>query len=201
MHKTVYDFDRTVYSGDSAIDFYRFCLRQQPGLLRYVPMQLFAGFLYFVKMVSKRSCKEYFFCFLKGIPEGELDSYVERFWKEHDNRLKEWYLDKNHENDVIVSASADFLLKPIMAKLGVPLLIATKVDPQTGKVYGKSCYGRQKVVQFSEACPEGKIIEFYSDSRSDAPLAKMAERAFKVKGDEIHSWPYKKVFLKKEKKQ
>ncbi len=29
----VYDFDGTIYSGDSTIDFYLFCLRKQPEIL------------------------------------------------------------------------------------------------------------------------------------------------------------------------
>lgn len=30
----VYDFDKTIYAGDSTIDFYLFCLKRQPAILQ-----------------------------------------------------------------------------------------------------------------------------------------------------------------------
>ena len=42
----VYDFDGTVYAGDSTVDFYFFCLRKQPGILRVGGKQIKGFFLY-----------------------------------------------------------------------------------------------------------------------------------------------------------
>ena len=39
-----------------------------------------------------------------------------------------------------------------------------------------------------EAYPEVQIAEFYSDSRSDSPLAELAERAYLVHGQERTPW-------------
>ena len=36
--------------------------------------------------------------------------------------------------------------------------------------------------------PQFHMSEFYSDSRSDTPLAQVADRAFLVKGDELLPW-------------
>lgn len=33
MRIDVYDFDGTIYDGDSTVDFTRFCLRRHPGVL------------------------------------------------------------------------------------------------------------------------------------------------------------------------
>ena len=36
----VYDFDKTIYRGDSTKDFYFFLLRRHPVLIRYLPKQI-----------------------------------------------------------------------------------------------------------------------------------------------------------------
>ena len=57
----VYDFDKTIYEGDSTLDFYRFCLGKQPTLLLCLPSQI-AGYLwYIVGRFDKDQFKESFF--------------------------------------------------------------------------------------------------------------------------------------------
>ena len=35
MKVNVYDFDHTVYAGDSSVEFYLFCVKKQPDILRF----------------------------------------------------------------------------------------------------------------------------------------------------------------------
>ena len=37
--------------------------------------------------------------------------------------------------------------------------------------------------------PNTEVGEFYSDSLSDTPMAKLAQRAYLVKGSEFFPWP------------
>ena len=37
MRIDVYDFDGTIYDGDSTVDFTRFCLRRHPAVLAGLP--------------------------------------------------------------------------------------------------------------------------------------------------------------------
>jgi phosphoserine phosphatase len=62
------------------------------------------------------------------------------------------------------------------------------IDIHTGKYDGLNCHGEEKVRSFHELFPEGKIDEFYSESYSDTPLARLAEKAFLVKGDSLLPW-------------
>ena len=39
-----------------------------------------------------------------------------------------------------------------------------------------------------EYAPDFHMLEFYSDSRSDTPLAQVSDKAFLVKGDELLPW-------------
>ena len=65
-------------------------------------------------------------------------------------------------------------------KLGVEKMMASKVDKKTGKYNGENCHGQEKVRRFYECYPDGVIENFYSDSVSDAPLAKISKEAFVI---------------------
>ena len=73
----VYDFDGTIYNGDSTVDFYLFALKRKPSLIRYLPKQLWGFVLYGLKRINKTQLKEYFFSFLPAI---DAETLVEAFW-------------------------------------------------------------------------------------------------------------------------
>ena len=51
----------------------------------------------------------------------------------------------------------------------------------------------EKVKRLNKYIPDYSIDEFYSDSFSDTPLAKLSKRAFIVKGNDLFDWDeYKK---------
>ena len=110
-----------------------------------------------------------------------------RSWKTHEHKLREYYLLQKHQTDVIVSASPEFMLMPICAKLGVNL-IASRVDPKTG-VSQTNCFGEEKVRRFRALYPDVHVHSFYSDSLSDTPLAKLAQESFLVTPEGILPWP------------
>ena len=182
----VYDFDRTIYDGDSTADFIFWCIRKKPSLaLRLFPGTVAFG-AHFLKLCSKTYYKEKFYRFLSRIPD--IDAWVSDFWAESIDRIQEWYLLRQRDDDVIISASPTFLLRPACKQLGISHLLASRVDKDTGMYLGRNCHGEEKVRRFSRAFPDAVIDEFYSDSLSDAPLANLAKRAYLVKGDELFPW-------------
>ena len=108
--------------------------------------------------------------------------------EKNQNKIKEWYLNQKRKDDVIISASPEFLLKPICGILGIDNLIATKVELSSGKFLSKNCQGVEKVVRFKELFSEAEIEAFYSDSKSDIYMAKLATKAFRVKKNSIMDW-------------
>lgn len=179
----VYDFDKTIYDGDSTIDFFFYSLKKDIKLLRFFPKQFLSFIFYKLKIISKTEFKREFFSFLKGIEN--IDEYLQTFWSIHKTKIKKWYLDKQECDDVIVSASPEFLLIPICKELNINRLIASKVCIKTGEFKGNNCYGEEKAIRFFEKFPDGKIDNFYSDSISDLPLAKKSKFAFLVQKDRI----------------
>lgn len=183
----VYDFDDTIFQGDSTRTFYFYCIKRRPVLLLYLPKQLWGAVLYVIKVIPKTRFKEYFFSFLRGIPN--VEEMLKTFWECHFDRIEGWYRVKCSPEDLVISASPEFLLAPACQMLGIRPPIASQVDPKTGKYTGENCKGREKVRRYRAAFGETTIAEFYSDSFSDSPLAEIAEKSFLVKSGEITLWP------------
>lgn len=57
----VFDFDGTIYDGDSSINFWLFCLKNDIKLIRFFPLQASGLFLYIFKFVDKKEFKKLFF--------------------------------------------------------------------------------------------------------------------------------------------
>lgn len=185
----VFDFDETIYSGDSTRAFIFWCFRHYPKTLLYLPLIGCASVRYYTFHIgTKTEFKEKMYRFLKAI-KGDED--VERFWDEKISGIKAFYHEIHRDDDVIISASPEFLLKPLEEKLHITV-IASKVDIHTGRYDGLNCYHAEKVKRFRELYPDGKIESFYSDSYSDEPLALLADKAYIVDGDNLIDWDYNK---------
>ena len=183
----VYDFDKTIYAGDCTIDFYFFCLRKKPSVLFSIPYQIKGFLLYSFGKISKTKFKEYFFSFLIKL-NGLTDEYVIEFWSKYERKIKHWYKMQHSQEDLIISASPYFLLEHICKKLGMREPIASLVDEKNGKFICVNCYGEEKVKRFQATYPLCKIEAFYSDSKSDRPMAELAKKAYLVKKNKIKQW-------------
>ena len=185
----VYDFDRTIYNGDSTVDFYFFCMWRHKKILLLLPSLLFAYLKYYVfKKGNKTEFKESMYKFLRFC---DTDKDVEDFWKTHISKIKKWYIAQRKADDVIISASPEFLLLPCGELVGFKV-IASKVCSNSGKYDGENCYYNEKVNRFIKEYPNDNINEFYSDHYSDEPLANIAQKAYIVDKDTITPWNFNK---------
>ena len=125
----VFDFDGTIYDGDSSKDFYFFCLKNYPQIRKKAPATLLYGAGYGLKIIKKLTFKEKLFSFVEDIED--LDKAVSDFWAKNKRNIKNWYLAMKQPTDVIISASPEFLLKGICAELGAEYLMASRVDEKT----------------------------------------------------------------------
>lgn len=182
MKVNLYDFDNTIYKGDSSTDFFFFCLVRKPIILITLPRMLARAIKYKLGIINKTKFKEANFAFLRFI---NPDDYVKLFWASHEQYIKDFYKNKKHDEDIIISASPEFLLKPICNKLKVNDLIASKVDKHTGIFDGLNCHGEEKVRRIERKYKNIKVISAYSDSKSDIPMLKLANQSYYVKGEKI----------------
>lgn len=181
-----YDFDGTIYDGDSSVDLWLFCIRKKPSVfLKCLPKLAGGAALYALKRIPKERWKEHFFSFLNDMPADK--ELVADFWEEHYRKIKPWYLEQKKDSDLVISASPVFLLRPVCRRLGVSL-IATEVDPATGRISGRNCSGEEKVRRFRREYPGSPVEAFYTDSYKDTPMAMIAEKSFFVRKNTIRDF-------------
>ncbi len=183
----VYDFDNTIYRGDSTFQFVLWLYGHRPITLISLPRTLFFGVLYGLHVVPKLTFKEnlyHMFVYVK-----DMDIAADTFIKSHLDQIKTWYAGQQREDDVVISASPEFMISRFCKALGIRYVMASKVDMHSGKYTGINCHGTEKVRRFHEHFTVKSIDEFYSDSLSDSPLAAISQKAFLVKGDKMSLWP------------
>jgi len=187
----VYDFDETIFYPDSSYSFIRWTLRKYPRIfIHWVFPFMWYGLLFLLRLTTKEKFKWAIFGVVRYLDD--VDAEVREFWDTHTEGFCEWYLKQKTPDDLIISASPEWLLAPICDRLGVKL-IASPLDKHTAVTHGLTCTGKEKVRRFYEEYPEGIIENFYSDALRDAPVAEIAVHAYKVvsKGQRIIPWPDK----------
>ncbi len=184
MLADLYDFDKTVYPVDSATEFWLYCLKKHPKLLKHLPYQIFSAVKFIFKKSTLTQFKGDFFCFLKSI---DAQKEAELFWQKNAHKIYPWF--KPKENDVktvVCSASPEFEISPILKMLGADVIIGTKMDIKTGEIIGKNCKGEEKVSRIKKEADGYVFRNAYTDNpKSDAPLLSLAENKFLIKDGQI----------------
>lgn len=183
----VFDFDNTIYDGESGMDIFLYFLKKDPkGVAKFVP-KFMEGFIKYkrhkitideVKSEYADSIKEYF----KRIDD--FDKEFEKFWDINEKNIKAFYLKIQKEDDVILSACPKCLLGVMTDRLGLKNVISSDLNPETGEI-GEICYHDNKVKMFREVYGDTEIDEFYTDSMSDKPMMDISKNVFLVDGDKI----------------
>lgn len=200
----IFDFDKCIYKHDSSIKFYLYCLfnckfKDRVKLWLTLPVQFFNYFLYLIGALTKIQFKCKYFKFTNYV--SNLDETLFKFWQKEKKNIKSFYLEKIHSSHCIISASPEFLLKPIVNILqnennATIMLIATKIDPKMSRVSSINCYGEEKVKRFREQFPQECVNEVYSDSLSDYPLFDIGKQKFLVDNNSISNLEKPKVSIK-----
>ncbi len=176
MLADLYDFDKTVFNGESGSEFWHFCLKRHPSIIRFLPKQAFGFFGHYVfHGISKKRSKELFYSYLKAI---DAEKEAELFWQEKAVKMNDWFKPKENDIETVVcSASPVFQIKPICDRLGVDLLVATKMDCVTGFIDGENCKGEEKVRRLKKEASDYEFRDVYTDNLiSDKPILDLASR-------------------------
>ena len=176
----LYDFDNTIIKGDSSIKLIKYSLVRHPIMLMGSSIKALKEL---IKGSSLGNIKSELFSFVKKIPD--LDSYINKFILKNKKHIKKFYLERQKDDDVVISASFDFIIIPFCHSIGINNVIATKYDTKNGCIIGKNCKGEEKVKRFKEVYENVEVNEAYSDSLSDLPMFKLAKKAYLVKNEEI----------------
>lgn len=186
----VYDFDKTIYNGETSTDFMLFFLKRNPRYIIRICNVLYSLFYY--KKDLKKS-KEIFFRILNGVNIEFLKEEINEFWEVKKGKIFSWVYDEILENKkvadelILISATPSIFLEKISKELGFDKLLGTEFENTNklfdSKIKGANCKGKVKVNRLNEYINNYTILKFYSDSMSDKPLFDLAnEKIFINKG-------------------
>ena len=176
-----FDFDGTLYDGDSTFDFFMHCFVCHPSLIRIFPCCVFDYIKYKGGGIERDDFKER--CFKRIVPRVDVPIAVSAFWVSKRRKIKNWCAELLEPGDIVISASPTFLLKPVCNELNVDLL-ATNVDTTSGVFLGPNLRGERKTAAFYACYGDAVPEEFFTDDIvSDEPMIKLSKRAYCVSGD------------------
>lgn len=130
----VFDFDGTIYDGESLFDLYLFSAKYNPKVLRYIAPVLRYAIKYKLGRATfdqmeygvGKLCHGY----LSELAESlEFEELVNAFWDQNMKRIKPWY--KPREDDAILTASFDITVGEACRRLGVQHLVSSTIDGNT----------------------------------------------------------------------
>ncbi len=187
----VFDFDGTITTKDSFIDFIIFAFGYKKfikGIFRLLPNL----FLYSLGVISSHIAKEKVFSyFFKGFTELEFNKLCDNYSLNQSNRiirreaLEKIKLHKEQGHKlVIVSASIKNWIQPWAEKNMFDEAIATEIEIKnnilTGKFKTKNCVKAEKARRFLEKYgdPEKYFLYVYGDSNNDEELLSLANIKF-----------------------
>ena len=209
---SVYDFDKTIYNGETLNDFYRFYLIKKPWKIYTVIFQLWYFLLYVLKIISLEKLKENFLRFLNGENTGELKKLIREFWEKKESKINPWVKDEILKNKketeilVAISASPTFLIIDRLRLMGFDVVIGTDFLFESTKFHShitsKNCKNYEKVRRLDKWAEDNNIqydiVNFYSDSIADKPLFDLSENKYWIKkGILKNGMPQKKTFIDK----
>lgn len=186
----VFDFDNTIYDGESAVDFFMYYLKKDKSLIKDIPQLIIAIIKYKAGKISieealnkyGKKVTEYY---LKMTSGGTVISEdCEDFWNTHIHKIKPFYNEIKQDDDIIISCSPEFSLKVICRRLGIKNYIGTEFNEKTGE-FTRLCFRENKVKAFLSQYPDSQIENFYTDSMNDKPLMDISKNVYLVKGGKI----------------
>ena len=190
MTLAFFDFDGTITTQDSFLDFIFFC----HGILRTL-WGIAVNCLFLILMILKiyprgKTKQKIWNHFFAGWTQAKFESYAKDYIQKRLPRILRpqaleklaWHKTQGHKI-VVVSASFENYLGFWCKKEEVNLL-ATQAEIKDGKITGQfasaNCYGDEKLRRIQDAynLKDFDFIYAYGDSRGDLPLKKIANEFY-----------------------
>ena len=183
----VFDFDNTIYNGESTLDLFFYYIVRKPWLVKHIGTVLKAFARYkkgdvalpevierYIPMVEKDALRVF-----------DFENDPKKFWDKHERKIKPLYNELRSDDDLIITASPDFSVEEICRRLGIKRWLTSRVDRETGKILFANIR-ENKIKAFREAYGDAEIDNFYTDSpENDAWLIDIARHAFVVRGNQV----------------
>lgn len=181
-----FDFDNTIYRGESSLDFSLYMIRTHKKILLYLPVIMANAIRYKLCLVDKEKLGAEINKYMKLIirDKREIRRLVKTFWQTHADRLDTDMLRRIGPDDLIITAGPDFLLDGIRDRLGTQNIISSEVDLDRIEILHFN-FKDNKVSRLRELYGNTRIDAFYTDSYNDRALMEISDKVFLVKKGKI----------------
>lgn len=179
----IYDFDDTIYNGDTNRDILMYGFKKHPFLvLKALKKAKKLQKDYKRGVIEFERVKEAMLSFIFEIKN--YPKFINDFVDSHMKNIKPWYISRRTQNDIVISASYELWIMQFCKRLGIRYVIATKTDSE-GRIIGKNCKGAEKLKRLASVIPNAVIVSAYSDSSCDIPILEAARTAYVVEGNKL----------------
>lgn len=182
----VFDFDNTVYDGETLVDFIIYYCLHDIKIWRFIPKLLIIWLKDSLHLFTVEQAVQAYASFLEGyyVHIKTLDEDTVKFWNSHEKKIKPFYEKIRRDDDVFVTGTTDFIFDEIARRMNIKNYITSSVDRKTGK-FTRLCFLENKVKLFREAYPNAEIENFYTDSMNDKAMMDISKNVYLVKGNKI----------------
>lgn len=183
----VFDFDNTIYDGESIMDIFLYFLKKDTKtIIKFAPKFIKDFIRYkFDKITVDEAMASYGAAFKEYCQKYDnIYEEFEKFWDINENKVKKIYFDIQDENDIVVSGCPYCLLKIICDRIGIKHYIGSDIDPING-VINNICYKEHKLEIFRSVYGDVVIDDFYTDSMADKPMMDISKNVYMVDKNKI----------------
>ena len=179
----VFDFDNTIYNGESMVDFFHFVIKKKEKFKKYEGLVDKLLFLYKHNLLPMKLVKHYINKYSNeldvNVTNDKIKSTIDEFWKTHKDKIDKEMIKKISKDDVIMTASVDILIDPIKKELKTKNIYTSITDIEN-KDLKFICYSENKLKKFQEIYKDKFIDELYTDSYADKPLMSISKKVYMV---------------------
>jgi len=190
MIVSIYDFDGTVYKGDSSKDYCIYCMIKNPLKIFIALVFITIYVLYLLRIVEKELAKSWLFRCMD-----DSEKTVEEFWrlkrKKIISTVESMIREDNNKGEkvLIITASPQFLINGFVKEVCPYVnVIGTLTKPQAPWVLkSQNCFGDEKVLRFLKWKDQYLrqhntliVSKIVSDSVHDLPLYQLGGTPYHV---------------------
>ena len=178
----VFDFDNTLYRGESSLDFTLFMIRADKRILLYLPVIASNTIRYKLCLADKQELEDSINKYLRIIVRSkqQMMDLVTSFWASHCINLDQRMIARVRPGDIIITAGPDFLLDGIKDRLHTENIISSVVDLDRKEIVHFN-FKDNKVRRFRELYGDREIDSFYTDSYNDQAMMDISKKVYLIK--------------------
>ena len=177
----VFDFDNTLYDGESLVDFFEFLCDKKDELRKYKKLVRIMLKLYEMNMLPMSLLRKELNKHKNDVSfsTSNIDKYVNEFWDKNRHKLNKDLIKLINKDDLIITASLDVLLNPIRKELKTKHIISSIANIEK-KDIDFICYKENKVLKYKELYKKELIDVLYTDSYADKPLMDISKKVILI---------------------